>query len=249
MDLHSSRLSRTHFPVPKNNAPASGETGTQTAQYVTNIRSAADEISGVLRGLTGRSAADSVEEAAQRGEDAAQARSSRTVPLGDGLTATVSTDSANNATIPNLSHSTNSVMRLVMSYNSMLSEVARRSDDHGSQKLQIRMGNISSTFARSLANLGIGIDSGGRMAVDQGGLEAAAESGSLEQFFIQSEGSNYSFTGQLGRVARDVSRNPSNFVSGREYGFSFSDNFQYTNRGEMVQYNFLTPGSILDFML
>jgi hypothetical protein len=111
------------------------------------------------------------------------------------------------------------------------------------------MSNISGSFSRSLSEIGIGFDFSGRMTLDSQRLNQAAESGRLDQFFTENSGRNFGFTNQLGRLANDVSRNTSNFVSSAIFGTAQSGNFMYGNFGNPIQFNFFSPGSILDFML
>ena len=103
-------------------------------------------------------------------------------------------------------------------------------------------------YSGSLSNIGIGFDNDGKMTLDKQRLGQAAENGRLERFFTENSGRNFGFTNQLGRLADNVNRNTSNFVSGNMFGSNLSENFAYTSFGDMIQYNFLSIGSLFDFM-
>jgi len=177
---------------------------------------------------------------------------SNTVNLGNGINATFVKASDEEVKISrgqNLDIALKQVDNLVKSYNDLYSEAAQRVNDPKSQNLASRMISTSSTYSSSLSSIGIGFDKDGLMTVDSKKLNQAAENGKLEQFFTENSGKNYGYTNQIGRLADNVTRNTSNFVSSSQFGSSLGENFAYSSFGDLIQYNFLSVGSILDFML
>ncbi|MCL2768356.1 MAG: hypothetical protein FWE49_06505, partial [Synergistaceae bacterium] len=141
------------------------------------------------------------------------------------------------------------VEKMVKSYNSLFSESAQRVNDPKSQNLASRMVNTSKVYTSSLSNIGIGFDNSGKMTIDSKKLDQAAESGQLEKFFTENSGKNYGFTNQLARLSDNVTKNTSNFVSSSLFGSGLGENFSYSSFGDLIQYNYLSTGSIFDFML
>jgi len=212
------------------------------------------DISGGLAGKMG------VNNVTREGQDAlysvnggAERRSqSNTVAIGNGVTATFNSASEKAATItwgPDTNATKNSVEAMVKNYNTLYSAAAERTNDPRAQNLASRMVNLSKTYTSSLSNIGIGFDSSGRMTIDSKKMDQAAESGKLDQFFREYSGKNYGFTNQLGRLADSVSRNPGSFVSSSLFGAELMGNSGYTGFGLPTQFNFLTAGSVMDFML
>jgi len=177
---------------------------------------------------------------------------SNTVYLGNGVNATFLKASEDDITISkskDMGYAIGQVEKMVSSYNSLFSESAQRLDDHKSQNLASRMLNTSKTYKSSLSNIGVDFDSSGRMTIDKEKLNKAAESGKLEQFFTENRNRNYGFTNQLGRLADNVNRNTSNYVSSSQFGSALGENFSYSSFGDLIQYNYLSAGSIFDFLL
>jgi len=176
---------------------------------------------------------------------------SNTVDLGNGLSATLRAASQDEVSITrgqDLNRATSAVRDMVQSYNSLFSAAAQNAGDPRAQGLASRLLNISSAYSRSLQDIGIGFDNSGRMTINTDRLNQAAESGRLEQFFTENRGRNFGFTAQLGRLADNVSRNTSNFVTNSIFGNSMSTNFSYSGTGNSMQFNALNSGSIFDFM-
>ena len=136
----------------------------------------------------------------------------------------------------------------VKSYNDLYSESAQKQDDPKAQNLASKMVNLSKTYSGSLSSIGVGFDKDGKMTVDSEKLNAAAENGKLETFFTQNNGKNYGFTNQLAKLADNVTRNTSNYVSSSVMGSSLMENFGYSNYGKPTQFNFMTSGWLLDMM-
>jgi flagellar hook-associated protein 2 len=175
---------------------------------------------------------------------------SNTVDLGNGVSATFRAASEQDVRITrgqDLNRATSAVRDMVSSFNSLFSAAAQNTSDPRAQGLASRMMNVSSAYSRSLQDIGIGFDNSGRMTINSDRLNQAAESGRLEQFFTQSAGRNFGFSAQLGRLADNVSRNTSNFVSNSIFGNSLSENFAYSGGGNTTQFNALNSGSIFDF--
>ena len=137
---------------------------------------------------------------------------------------------------------------LIKNYNDLYVEAAQKTSDPKAQKLASKMVDISKTYKSSLANIGVGFDNDGKMTLDTKKLDAAIENGSLEKFFKENNGKNYGFTNQLSRLADNVSRNTSNYVSSSEIGNALTENFAYTGFKELVQYKYLNTGLMFDFL-
>ena len=177
---------------------------------------------------------------------------SNTVYLGNGVSATFKKSSEDAVTVArgkDMGYAIGQIESLVKNYNDLYAESAQRANDPKSQNLASRMIGISKTYNSSLSNIGIGFAADGRMTIDKEKLNKASESGQLERFFTQNSGRNYGFANQLGRLADNVQRNTSNFVSGSQFGNSLGEDFSYSSFGNLIQYNFLSAGSIMDFML
>ena len=181
----------------------------------------------------------------------ARTSKSNTIDLGNGVSAKlnkVSEEAVKISRGKDMNYATSVVEGLVKSYNNLYAEAVQRTDDLKSQNLASRMVNISKTYSGSLSGIGIGFDNDGRMTIDTQKMRQAAENGKLEQFFKGNSGKNYGLTSQLGRLADNVSRNTSNFVSSSMFGSSMSENFAYSSFGDMIQYNYLSTGSIFDYL-
>jgi len=214
----------------------------------------------VLRDITGdlvaRTGANSI---ASAGQDAiysvnggpAKTSQTNTVNLGNGLSATFKAASEDAVTISrgkDTDYAKKTVNDMVKSFNSLFSAAAGNVNDPKAQNLASRMINVSSAYSKSLSDIGIGFDNSGRMTIDSERLNKAAESGRLEQFFTESSGRNFGFSASLGRLASQVSTNTSNFVSTSLFGNTLGENFAYSGFGDLIQYNFMGTGSLLDYM-
>jgi len=176
---------------------------------------------------------------------------SNTVNLGNGLSATFKAASEDAVTISrgkDMAYAKNAVNDMVKSFNSLFSAAAGNVNDPKAQNLASRMINVSSAYSKSLSDIGIGFDNSGRMTIDAERLNKAADSGRLEQFFTESSGRNFGFSASLGRLAGQVSTNTSNFVSTSLFGNALGENFAYSGIGDLIQYNFMGTGSLLDYM-
>jgi len=214
-------------------------------------------IKDVTGDLIAKTGADAV---ARGGQDAifsvdggpARTSQSNNVYIGNGVTATLNKASEETAKITwgrETSVTKSYVEDLVKSYNNLYSVAAEKTDDMRAQNLALKMVNISKTYSNTLSNIGLGFDSSGRMTINSEKMNKAAESGKLDQFFTENRGKSYGFTNQLGRLADSISRNPGNFVSSSMFGGGMMGNSGYTGFGSATQFNFYSPGSLMDFML
>ena len=197
-------------------------------------------------------------EIAKKGQDAiysvnggpSRTSQSNTVSLGNGVSATFKKASEEEVTISrgqDMDRVKKAVDDLVKSYNDLYSEAAQKTNDPKAQNLATKMVTTSKVYSNQLSSIGIGFNSDGKMTIDSKIMDNAAESGKLEKFFTENRGKSYGFTNQLGRLADNVSRNTSNFVSSSQFGNSLSENFAYSSFGDLIQYNFLSAGSLFDF--
>ena len=173
------------------------------------------------------------------------------VSLGNGVTAELkkATDGGE-VTVSrgkNNDYAMSAVESLVKNYNELYSASAQNTDDLKAQKLATKMVNTSKAYIGTLSNVGIGFDKDGKMTLDKAQLSKASESGKLEQFFTENSGKNYGFTNQLSKLADNVTRNTSSYVSSSQFGSALSQDFSYSSFGDLIQYNFLSAGSIFDY--
>ena len=228
--------------------------GNTTGTDPRNAFTVSDVGSGSLVAQTGAN------EVARQGQDAIfsvnggpERRSqSNTVFIGNGVTATFNAASEDAVRISWGQETNNNVSRsavegMVRSFNDLFNTAAGRIGDQRSQQLASSMVNISSAFSSSLSEIGIGFDSSGRMTINQQRMDQAAESGALGRFFNDNSGRN-SFASQLGRLADNVARNPSSFVSSPLFGSNLTGNFGYSSFGNPTQFNPFGSGSVADFM-
>lgn len=181
---------------------------------------------------------------------ATQTSKSNTVNLGNGISATFKKASGDDVTISrgqDIDRAKKAVDDLVKSYNDLYAEAAQKTSDPKAQNLATKMVNTAKPYVNSLSSIGIGFNSDGKMTIDSATLNKAAESGKLEKFFTENAGKNYGYTNQLGKLADNVSRNTSNYVSSSQFGSALSENFAYSSFGDLIQYNFLSAGSLFDF--
>ena len=212
-------------------------------------------VTDITGNLTEKTGADEVSQNARDARysvngGAVRTSQSNTVDLGGGLSATLKKASEKEVAIStstDMDYVKNAVKDLVKNYNDLYSEAAQRTNDPKAQNLAGKMVNISKTYSGSLSNIGIGFDNDGRMTLDTAKLDAAADSGRLERFFTENSGRNYGFTNQLSRLSDSVSRNTSGYLSRSTFGDSLTENFAYSGFGELIQYNYLSSGWILDY--
>ena len=206
-------------------------------------------------GLVAQTGANTV---TQKGQDAiysvnggaSRTSQTNTVDMGNGISATFKKASEDAVTISkgqNLDSAKSAVESMVKSFNDLFSTAAERTGDPKSQRLASSMTNISSVYASSLSNIGIGFDNSGKMTINTQKMDQASENGALEKFF--SSGSRNGFASQLGRLADNVSRNPGSFVSNSLFGNNMTGSFGYSSFGNTTPFNAFGSGSVLDYML
>jgi len=226
--------------------------GTTTGSDPANAFTVTDRGGGNIVAQTGAN------DVARQGQDALysvndgpERRSqSNTVFIGNGVTATLKSASEQATAItwgPEKNVTGSSVESMVKSFNDLFSTAAERTGDPKSQRLASSMTNISSVYANSLSNIGIGFDNSGKMTINTQKMDQASENGALEKFF--SSGSRNGFASQLGRLADNVSRNPGSFVSNSLFGNNITGNSGYSSFGSTTPFNAFGSGSILDYML
>ena len=181
-----------------------------------------------------------------------QTSQSNNVDLGNGLSVTLNKASDKAVTISSgkdLSYVKSAIEGLVKNYNDLYVEAAQKTNDPKAQNLATKMINTSKTYLGSLSNIGIGFDGDGKMTLDTKKLDAAAENGNLEKFFTENSGKNYGYTNQISKLADNVTRNTSNYVSRSTFGNELFENFAYSGSGNLLQYNSMSSGWIFDYFL
>ena len=243
---------------------ATVETDSKTNVSMLRIESTnvgtADRNAFSLRDVTGNAVAQTgANDVSRERQDAiysinggpAQTSQTNTINLGNGLSATLRAASEEEVTVTrgkDMGHAISAVESMVRGFNKMFVAAAANVTDPKAQGLASRSMNISAAYSRSLSDIGISFDAGGRMLINQQKLSQAAENGKLEQFFTENRGKNFGFAAMMGRLGDNVSTNTSNFVSSSVFGSSMGENFAYSGLGNSLQFNFLNSGSILDYM-
>ena len=236
------------------------EANTSTIRLESTVTGSDEKNSFTVRDVTGDMASQTgVNEVTREGRDAiysinggeTRTSQSNTVNLGNDITATFKQASSEAVVVApgqDTSASRNAIEDMVKSYNNLFSAAAQNTDDPKAQSLASRLLSTVSLYSGALSDIGIGFDSSGRMRIDSERMNKAQESGRLERFFTENSGRNFGFTNQLSRLADNVSRNPGNYVSSSMFGSNLSQNFAYSSFGDLIQYNYLSAGSILDYM-
>ena len=212
-----------------------------------------DMIGGELVSKTG---ADAVSKEAQNAVYSvnggpARTSASNTVDLGNGLNVTFNKTSDKAVTISqgmDVDFAKSAVKDLVAGYNDIYVEALKNSKDPKAEGLATKLLNVSKLYLNSLSSIGIGFDKDGKMTIDDEQFNKAAENGKLENFFNNNSGRNFGFTYQLGKIADNVSRNTSNFVTKSMFGNDLMENFSYTGTGSLQSYNYTSTGWLFDYM-
>ena len=140
-----------------------------------------------------------------------------------------------------------SMKELASKYNSLYMETLFNSNDTKAVNLAYRLLSISATFSDSLSDIGVDIDKYGAMNIDNERLEAADESGELDQFLTDNSNSDNSFASRLTKLADNVTYNTTNYVSRSSFGSNLTENFAYTSTGDIIQYTFFSTGLVFDY--
>ena len=235
------------------------KTNTSTLKLESTNTGSSQKNTFVVKDATGDLAAKTgINAISQEGRDAVysvnggaeRTSQSNNINLGNGVTATLKKASEEEVTVSrgkNIDLAIATAENLVKSYNDLYVEAAQRTNDAKSQKLATKMVNTSKTYFNSLSEIGIGFNGDGKMTIDSKKMNQAAESGKLEKFFTENSGRNYGFTNQIGKLADSVSRNTGSYVSSSQIGKDLTDSLTYSGLGDLIQYNFLSAGSIFDY--
>ena len=138
------------------------------------------------------------------------------------------------------------VQRIVSNFNTFHGEATRYSGDPKAKTLAQRLEFIARIHAERLADIGLDITEHGALSVDEERLEVAAESGRVEEFFMEEQGRAYGFTSQLERLAYNVTTHTYNYVSRDTRGDNLTENFSYTPPGVTLQYTAFNVGLLFD---
>ena len=128
-----------------------------------------------------------------------QATGSREISVGMGRERNISADNIN---------------EMVRQFNTLLSNTADNRGDRGVNRLHNQLAGLSTSFAASLAQVGINVERSGLMSINSTRLNAAIEDGSLDRFLNEGrQGANFGFANRLSRIADDVTNNPHRYMS------------------------------------
>ena len=254
------RLSRRYYP--SNRAHELTVLGSQALSYVANIRNTSDSISDALQELTEGAAFSKIAMTFSRDTDhndgsirnpqnnAAYNRVADRYVGGAATSAADYSQTPDEVTVSfssDVNYAVNTVDRLVSDFNRLYSEAERNSADPKAAELAARLNRIVDSNYHSLTDVGVVVSrEGGELSVDYARISEAAESGLLEQFFVESYDDNFSFVNQLSSVANNVSANTSNYVSRDTQGDQHTRNFAYTNLGTLIHYTAFGVGMLFD---
>ena len=174
-----------------------------------------------------------------------------TVDLGNGINVTFNKTSDKEVTISqgmDTDYAKNAVKDLVAGYNDIYVEALKNSSDPKAEGLAMKMLNTSKLYLSSLSSIGVGFDKDGKMTIDDEQFSKAADNGKLEKFFMDNSGRNFGFTYQLGKIADDVTRNTSKYVTKSIFGNNLMENFSYSGTGSLQSYNYTNTGWLFDYM-
>jgi flagellar hook-associated protein 2 len=98
----------------------------------------------------------------------------------------------------------------------------------GNSRLEREIAGLVSANSGALARIGISMNSGGYMDIDEKRMEQAAQSGELERFASrENQGSGFGFVNRLSRMSDNVNRRPQAFVN---TGFSQNEGINFNAR-------------------
>ena len=191
-----------------------------------------------------------------------QTSQSNSISLGNGVTATLKQVTVNPVTISqgkDTSFAISQVDNLVQNYNKLYGATLDNAADTKANRLFSQLVNTSKTYASTLSQIGIEFDSNGYMKVNEDKFKQAHESGRLEQFFTENRNTNYGFTNQLDRIARQAQTNTASYISQNTLANSLMDslnNYDYLNnnfynnlRNFYQQSGVFASGLLFDFLL
>ena len=229
MGIRDNRISRRLFPP--NRARDLSVLGEGAIRYVHNVISASQSLADTLHELyegSGFSGQTSVDIFSQNGE---------------GFAGEVAVDNAVGA---RFFFASEIVQRIVSNFNTFHGVASANSGDPKARNLAQRLEFIARIHIERLAEIGVDINFDGTLAVDLERLEFAAESGRVEEFFMEEQGRSYAFSTQLEKLSSNVSRHTYNYVSRDTRGDHLTENFAYTPPGVTVQYTAFNVGLLFD---
>jgi flagellar capping protein FliD len=140
-----------------------------------------------------------------------------TVSLGDGITGTLKkadTGDSKNTIRVTVEKDTNKISEtirdIVNNFNGLLKTANDNGGDRGAQSLRQRLDTISSSYSRSLANIGITRDRNGYLEIDEKKLTDAFKEGKAERNLGDE---NAGFIQRLSQIAERADTNPSGYLS------------------------------------
>jgi len=151
---------------------------------------------------------------------------SNTIDLGNGIKATMLKASAETVDVsikPNSSGVFDAINKFIKSYNDLVS-TAKSSDTGKSLQLNYQLALTTNTYAASLNRIGVNMDAGGTMSVNQDKLTSAVQSGDFERFFTQDRNSSFGFANRMSSLANEINANPMRYTDLSSLGL-----YNYTN--------------------
>ena len=167
-----------------------------------------------------------------------QTSKSNTIDLGGGIMATMKEASADTIEVSmkaDGSAALGALNTLVNSYNDLVT-AAKGSGSDKALQLNYQLARTFNTYSTSLARLGITMDSGGKLSLNEDKVKTAAETKELQQFFSQDRYSNYGFANRLYNLASDINSNPMKYTDLTSLGLFNYNNNPYSP-AQMMRYN------------
>ena len=143
---------------------------------------------------------------------------SNTIALADGVTATLK-GTSNTSEISlveknNITEPQNAMRSLVNQFNKLMDAAKENINDAGASRLFDNLVGVGKTYSLALNRVGISFNKDGFMEIDAKKMEAAAQSGELEQFISSGSGNrSYGFANRLDRIASAIDSNPTSYLS------------------------------------
>jgi len=167
-----------------------------------------------------------------------QTSKSNTIDLGGGIKATMKEASADTIEVSmkaDGSAAVSALRSLVDSYNELVTAAKGNGSDKALQ-LNYQLAKTINTYAPSLARIGITMDAGGKMSLNEDRVKTTAETSELQQFFNQDRYSNYGFANRLTSLASDINANPMKYTDLTSLGLFNYNNNPYSP-AQMMRYN------------
>ncbi len=163
-------------------------------------------------------------------------------------------------TINSVSNSSNSdalvkaTKDFVSNYNNLLNTADKYSDDSGAARLKKQLSGISSTYADSLSDIGIGVNKDGTLKIDEDTLKKVSENGKLKDYWNDNNNSNsYGFFNKAKNISSNIKNNSTYYLSSttkNELNYSTAvSNYNVTSSLYVNSYcKYSVVGSLLDMM-